>query len=260
MKFYKILICIFIIFLLLALVFKSGFFNISQVELQKNNAECINDQNFLADIKLKGENIFLLKEQKINTTILFKFICVKNVIIEKQFPNKVKIIVNERIGIARVYNFKQESLIDLKSFEASSASSAALIDWSVPSKQKGEDFILDEEGIIFTQNNGNYLPNLYISDQILQIGTKIKNIDFDKVSLLFNKLPQMNINITQVKTNEHNFQILNEPKIVFSLKKDVLLQLASLQLILDKAKIDNRNMEIVDLRFDKPVVKYLPKK
>lgn len=260
MKFYKILICIFVIIILLALVFKSGFFNISHIELQKNNVNCINDQNFLSDIKLKSENIFLFNEKNINTKILLKFICVKNIIIEKKFPNGVKIILNERKGLARVSEFKSETLINLKDFEATSASSTALIDWSVSHEQNNENFILDNEGIIFAQSNDNYLPNLYIANQILQIGTKLKNIDFNKVSLLFNKLPQMNINITQVKINELNFQILSEPRIVFSLEKDVLLQLASLQLILDKAKIDNINMEIVDLRFDKPVVKYLPKK
>lgn len=257
---YKVLIFIFVILIFFALIFKFGFLNISQVELERNNAECINNQNILSEIKIKGENIFLINEQNIKEKILSKYICVKDVILEKKFPNQLKIIINERKGLAMVSSFVNTSLINLKDFEATSASSTAIIDWSLPSKSANEDFILDDEGMIFTQNNGNYLPNLFISNQILQIGNRIRNIDFNKVSLLFNKLPQMNINITQIKINEHNFQILSEPKIVFSLEKDVLLQLASLQLILDKAKIDNRNMETIDLRFNKPVVQYLPKK
>ncbi|KKS13713.1 MAG: hypothetical protein UU67_C0020G0034, partial [Candidatus Daviesbacteria bacterium GW2011_GWB1_41_5] len=54
--------------------------------------------------------------------------------------------------------------------------------------------------------------------------------------------------------------IFAQYKVILSLQKDIPLQLASLQLITEKAKIDGRLIEVVDTRFNKPVVVYAPKK
>lgn len=260
MNFYKIVIYILFVIIVISLFWKSNFLNIKQVQIEKNNALCLNDQKILSEFKIKDENILIINEKDIKEKILLKFICVKNIFFEKKFPNKLKIIINERKGLANISNYKNNNLIDLKDLEASSSSGAALIDWSFIPLEEKENFIIDDEGVIFTKQDKNNLPFLYISNQIFEIGKKIENIDFGKVSLLFMKLPQMNINFTQAKLNEHNLQVLSEPKITISLEKDILKQLASLHLILEKAKIDERTMDIIDLRFDKPVVTYLPKK
>lgn len=42
----------------------------------------------------------------------------------------------------------------------------------------------------------------------------------------------------------------------FNLEKEVHLQFASLQFILWRAKIEGKNLKTIDLRFDKPVVRY----
>ncbi|MBI4038755.1 hypothetical protein HY384_02235 [Candidatus Daviesbacteria bacterium] len=51
----------------------------------------------------------------------------------------------------------------------------------------------------------------------------------------------------------------NNPRIIFRLSNSLDVQLASLQLILGKAKIDGSRLEFIDLRFDKPVLKFTPK-
>ena len=56
------------------------------------------------------------------------------------------------------------------------------------------------------------------------------------------------------------FPQVDNPKVFFRLDNEIDLQLASLQLILEKAKIDERILEFIDLRFDKPIVRFAPKK
>lgn len=260
MKVYKNYVFLIILTILCVLLWKAEVLNIKKIVIEKNSAPCVDDQKLLSELKIKGELILLIDENNINKYILSKNICVKNIVLEKKIPDTVKIIINGRKGVARTVSFKNNLSINLKQLEATDSSQAALIDWSLPVSDSTDNFTVDDEGIVFAKNDENSLPFLYISDQMIQIGNKIKNIDFSKVALIFIKLPQMNINITQTKIIEHNLQILGENKIIISLEKDILKQLASLQLILEKARIDNRTMEMIDLRFDKPVVKYVLKK
>ncbi len=51
-----------------------------------------------------------------------------------------------------------------------------------------------------------------------------------------------------------------DPKIIFRLDSQIDIQLASLQLILTEAKIDLKELTFIDLRFDKPIVRFAPKK
>ena len=74
---------------------------------------------------------------------------------------------------------------------------------------------------------------------------------------------KMGISVNESFLNDSFFIIKDETsviKVIFRLKNEVDIQLASLQLILDKAKIDEKELEFIDLRFDKPVVRYAPKK
>lgn len=258
MNFYRIIIFIILIIISISLFWKSGFLNIKKIEIEKYNVLCLDDQKLLSEFKIKDENILFINEDNLNKKILLKYICIKNISFEKQFPDKIKLIINGRKGLANISIYQNKALIDLKILEATASSEAALIDWSINPLLENENFIINDEGIIFAKQDKNNLPFLYIPNQILEIGRKINDINFRNVLSVFTRLPQMNINFTQSKLNEHNLQVLSEPKIIFSLEKDVLKQLTSLHLILEKAKIDNKNMEIIDLRFDKPVVKYLP--
>lgn len=260
MNFRKIIIFLIVIFIFLILLWKVELFNVKKIEVEKNNDKCLEKQNILSEFNLKNKNIFLINEEEINKNILKKYICIKKVYLEKKFPSTIKIIINERKGLARVVNYKKQNLLSFKDLEATASSQTALLNWSFLNSSESGNFIVDDEGLIFDQNVENNLPIIFIPEQILEIGKKINNIDFSKVALLLNKLVQMNIYVTQTQITEKNLQMKNEQKLVFSLEKDILKQIASLHLILDKAKIDDTTMEIIDLRFDRPVVKYVPKK
>lgn len=73
---------------------------------------------------------------------------------------------------------------------------------------------------------------------------------------IYNKLISLNLEIKKVSTLAKNDLLVEGTyKIYFSLEKNIDFQLASLQLILNKAKIESDKVEYIDLRFERPVIK-----
>ena len=68
--------------------------------------------------------------------------------------------------------------------------------------------------------------------------------------------------MTGIKIENNNLIVLTDPILLFTLSKtrdsqdSIYNTLISLQLILNKAKMEGKLIKIVDLRFDKPVVEY----
>ena len=76
---------------------------------------------------------------------------------------------------------------------------------------------------------------------------------------IFDKTKSLGIEIKQAWLRENILVTETIPKMIFKLD-NVDSQLASLQLILSEAKIESKELEIIDLRFDKPVIKFAPEK
>lgn len=113
-----------------------------------------------------------------------------------------------------------------------------------------EAFLLDEEGAIFSGTTSATLK-IFLSE---------KNINFKNILAILNKIKIFGIEVGEVVVAGTNLMINSTPKIVLDLNRDLSLQIASLQLILQQAKIDEEAAEFIDLRFDKPVVRFAPKK
>lgn len=92
---------------------------------------------------------------------------------------------------------------------------------------------------------------------------KVKISVFGKQSIgeraaqkIYNKLISLNLEIKKVSVSSKNDLLVEGTyKIYFSLEKNIDFQLASLQLILNKAKIESDKVEYIDLRFERPVIK-----
>lgn len=113
-----------------------------------------------------------------------------------------------------------------------------------------EAFLLDEEGAIFSGT----------TSATLKIYSETKNINFKNILAILNKVKIFGIEVGEVVVTQNSLTINSMPKIVLDLSRDLSLQIASLQLILQQAKIDEEAAEFIDLRFDKPVVRFAPKK
>lgn len=213
------------------LIFFSGFFIVKSVDLI-GELSCVDNRQLLASIDIVGLNIFLTDSSRIEKTFKTNFSCVKSVKIIRKFPKTILVQVSRREPRANLYIIKDTSI---------EATSSAI----------EESFLLDEEGVIFSGTAPEMPMKIYSSR---------KNINFRNILAILNKIKVFGIEVMEAVETENILLINSSPKIVFDLSKEIDAQTASLQLILAKAKIDEETAEFIDLRFDKPVVRFAPKK
>ncbi len=106
------------------------------------------------------------------------------------------------------------------------------------------------------------IPRIYFYDKNISLGNKLDKSLKDSLKIL-DKIRTFGVNIKDTRVLNDLFLIYPQegwPKIIFRMDDKVDIQLASLQLILEKTKIDNKELEFIDLRFDKPIVKFAPGK
>ncbi|KKS71196.1 MAG: hypothetical protein UV41_C0004G0020 [Candidatus Daviesbacteria bacterium GW2011_GWA2_42_7] len=226
---------------------------INKIEVTINNAVCTTEEGLRVESGLPGSNILFISEETVRRKLFDKFICIKDVSLKRQFPSVVKLTVDGRVAIAGLMTHKGIRM------EATPSSQSALLDWSTP-QLTSQPFLVDDQGVLFAQFQGEDLPKLFLPEQTVKVGQRLDEGLFKKISTVFTETRKYEINISEAEVLDQDFLVLSPRKIAFSLKRDILKQLVSLQLILQKAKIDESMIETVDLRFDKPVVKFLPKK
>lgn len=245
----RLLVSTFIILLILALFFTYRFniFLIKFVEVQIEKINCANVNQIKDFVNLNGQNFLFLDSSKTEDYIKKKFVCIKSVAIAKYFPNKVKLVASGREPVAILIT--SSSML---------ASSSAMFDSSTGS----ENFVIDNEGVIYSRSIDQInVPRIYISESVLNIGDQLKSIFIQNALKILEKAKIFGVEVKETKIDAENIFLVNGfPRMIFKLSSNVDIQLASLQLILQKAKIDDVKIEFIDLRFDKPVVKIAPKK
>lgn len=237
---YLIPIALLIIGVFLAI--KLNLFTIKKIEVKTEGNLCIDENQLKISSALLGQNFFLINSSKIEQNLMQKFYCLKSVSLSKRLPNAVTIQVSERQPIAILINLKEKIATTSGLIESIATPSA---------EQIGNSYLIDNEGVIFAKaNDENNIPKVYNQED---------NLNANLLKILI-KAKTFGVQI-QTSWISDGFLITHPPpKIIFDLNNQVDIQLASLQLILDKAKIDSETLEFIDLRFDKPVVRYAPKK
>lgn len=258
------------VLLLILSIFKVGLLQIKKIVIETNNSNCVSADILQLELGLKDKNILLLDESGIRKKIMVQHFCVSDVKVERKFFGIVKLTVSQRNPWAKITTFSSNKLMTLADIDNSSASSAALLDWSF-STPTSPSLISDEGGFIFEQGDNENLPIIFWQENDLKIGQQLDNELFLKIDTIFNKLhePQFVVEdngvsnklldtgeIPLIRVADGYLQIKTKPLVIFSLEKDIIRQLASLQLILQKAKINSGTMDLIDLRFEKPVVNY----
>ncbi len=244
---------ILILLILIVLVFPSGLFNVKMIDASLNgNLNCVSADQLKKESKLLGVNIFFVDRLSNVKNIKAGFICIKEIKLTKNFPDKVNLDVMGR-----------ESRVRLLVLNKMATTSAILENISTPSAKIVQTaYLADEETIFAKEINQDSDSQIYLPGLDLSLGKKIGETIKKSISIL-EKLKTFGLS-TQTTQLVNEFLIIfpseSQPRIIFSLEKDNNLQLASLQLILEKAKIDKESMEFIDLRFDKPIVRFAPKK
>lgn len=225
---------------LIIILLKSDLFTIRQAEIETSNLGCADKDQIKNIAPIQGQNFFALDEKKLAKDLSEKFICIKDVNLLKTLPNKVKIEVRGRDPAVILASLDQP--------------------FSTPSAdEKLAGYLADNDGVVFAKNTGDLTsPTVYHANLDISLGKKLEVLGqilkiLDKIKILGIETPDNLINDDDFWVNPYT-----TPKIIFRLNDKIDIQLASLQLILDKAKIDSEKLEFIDLRFDKPVVQFAP--
>lgn len=248
------LIAVILLFLPIFYFIFSKFLIINEISIKLNNINCVDEEGIKGNLGILGRNILLINFNGLEDKLKSKYICIKGVNFGKQFPDKVLLQVSGRNPVLVITSLQVEasSSGQLNFSEIFSTSSAQI---------KGEPFLVDNEGVIYSKfSEGLNLPSLNLVGEDIALGQKMDQEVVQKMEKVIDKTRELNLNVQTLIMIPDKYLVIDvQPRLLFSLEKDVETQLASLQLILDKAKIDDMAIEFIDLRFEKPVVKYLPK-
>ncbi len=218
------------------LFFDSKFFEIKNIQVNLDKKDCTSEEDIKKISEAAGKNIFFVDIGAMRSNLRQKFLCLKEVKLSRKPPNGLIIDANTRTP--------QALLIISKSEESSSAAG----------------LVVDEDGIIFSKNLPNIsVPKIYLTAQDLTLGSKLDEGVVKNAINILNKLKRMGMEIKEAKIYSQTMLFIDaNPKIYFSLEASPDFQLASLQLILTEAKI-KEEVEFIDLRYSRPIIKYVAK-
>ena len=248
------IIPVLLVLILLYLFLKSGIFNIKHVDVQASQLGCADENQVRNSANLTGQNFFLINSTKVENDLKKNFFCIKSSSVSRSLPDRVKLQVFAREAVAQLVTLKEKE-----------ASVSSLINIATPSARQVQDFYrVDGESVVFLKDTFELsIPKIYIYDPGISLGKRLGGDLIGNSLKILEKVKSLGIEIKESWIYD-NFFIINSEvsklKIIFRLNEKLDVQLASLQLIVDKAKIDLKEFEFMDLRFDKPVVRFAPEK
>lgn len=188
---------------------------ISEDILQKESASWLN------------YSIFIFPQDEEEIRILAKFPILEKFQIVRKFPHELNITFKER---------KQAAVI----------------------KARNGEFIVDENAYVFSQSNENiHAPVFEDLGNSWEIGEKMDYEMFSFALQIVSLFPELNLIPAHFNFENQNDLVIetdNNLKCYFDTQKDLELQFATLQILLDNAKIEGRTYQKIDLRFVRPIV------
>ncbi len=222
----------FFFILLTAAVFIGLYFLNDGIKIKK--IEVINSgSNILGLDELKKTSLIFLNEKETVDFILKKNPLIKDVKIEKKFPSTLilKLTYDRTLAVLVVNNGY---------------------------------FNLSEQGKIISKSRkmNDSLPkiNFYqkLNFQFYNAGDSISFQDIKNGLFFMKSLNDLNLKVDNLDINGIDVLLfkLNDKKIIFSSVKDRELQIYQLEQIIKQFKIEGKSFKEIDLRFDKPVVRF----
>lgn len=267
-----VVLAVILVLLVLSIFFLitfSGISNIKNIEIKLSQVNCATESQIRNQSDVLGQNILFVKKTQVEKNLTEKFICLKNVSLVKNSFDKVTLEVTGRVPTALVSLIKIEdqnlspNMINISTSSAEASISAI---WNLP---PAEGLMVDDQGVVFSKGDGLNLPRLLfwneemskLSPLEIKIGKKIDQSIINKSVQILEKIKTLGIYSSEARIYSLKTLLINtNPKLIFSLEREIDLQLAALQLIKSKAKIGDEEIEMIDLRFDKPIIRYTPKK
>ncbi len=235
---------------------ESKILNVRDVNVHLDQIGCAKPDEIVSLSQIKGQNIFIINSADIEKKIKEKYLCVRDIKLLKKLPDRIQIIVSGRAPVAALISLgleetSQSAILDIRFMATAS---------TIPINST--QLLVDSEGVIYSQTSENSnIPKIYFWASNLKLGKKLEDNIIKKSLTILDKLKEFRVTVKDAKIiSQKNLVVETKENLVlgFLLTGNIDIQLASLQLILEEAKIKDVKMESIDLRFEKPVVKYAP--
>ncbi len=250
---------------------------VTNFEVKATNLTCTDQEQIAQFLRSNPVNYFSINQGKLNLSLREKFFCIGRSQFKPTYPDKLFVEVWGREGAFAVTEISTEGnfnpvvlLPDLLPNATESTQAVApvkLIDDVLKEAKTASEsatFLVDNEGMVFDRLEDQInFPKILILGIKLEIGRIIPDNTIEKVKDVSGKLQAINIPTDNLYVLGDKLIIDSSPRVIISLNKRLDYQTASLQLILTQAKMNSdpgktgsNNIESIDLRFDKPVIRY----
>ena len=247
----RILLFITILGIVVLFIIQSVVFKVSTVSYEKKNADCF-DNKAQSLFNLEGKSILFLDITKTKDDLKKKYLCIEDITLTKKYPKSVLVIIQGQTP----------SLDFLPTFGDGSLDALATLSGTL----KKQYYITSNKGLIFKtmESSPSGIPLIFYSgSRALKVGDNLGSLASNTKAII-TRLQELSVPMFELKLQENYLEVQSDnPKlIIFDTQGDFSRELASLQLILQAGKMNSGQlpMERVDLRFEKPVINYSPKR
>lgn len=251
-KLFRLLLKIFLISSGLLLI-STSFLNIDLLKINYIYIHTDKEIEGKTIIALSQKNIFLIDSKAIKKSITRENPDVDNVVVKKNFFGSLSIFITFRKPIAVAVNG-----ILTENYYQPDASVSAEIKYGFERKDDN-DYFIDLKGHLFGKEEGSELPIVGVNLQNKKTGDSMAEPEVLFMLSVLNSLYSSGENPTWIASKENKVAVLMSDGsfVIFDSKNDLDYQLSSLQIIRNRFRIEGRKFEYLDLRFQKPVVKFL---
>ena len=233
--------------------------------LQLDDLTCADEIKIKQALEKEKIKFYWLQSQEIEKKLRQQFPCISDSVIEREFPKGVKVTLSGRkpLAVFRVTQKLTPSPLPIEVLEATPSTIEAKPSPS-PSAQVivtfGETFLIDGKGVGFAKGFREDLPLVNFVTNRFDIGDSIGAEVIAHILEVIEFFQKQGISIQSLELDQDKLTVKTAEEIVFSVTDGLERQGASLQLIWKQAKMNSKSVVKIDLRFDKPVVIYVPEK
>lgn len=201
-----------------------------------------------------GKSIFFVDQKLLRQEILSHFYTFEEAAIQKSYPNRLLLILTPRIPVAEIDVWSATASAFLSSDEAGP-------EMGDLEQEPRLRFISDEKGYLFAQAaSSSAIPvvKIFLNEEV-KIGDRLEEKRIKTALAIIKELQIWQIKVREiglVGLESIPVRLQDQTLVIFSSHKDVQAQVASLQAIITRHRMEKRGARQIDLRYTKPVVKY----
>lgn len=218
--------------LFLYLIFASSFFRVQklQIAVQGKTPEVSlspEEVRKMVEGEILGRNIFWFKGGKIERKLKSRYLTIEEIVWERNLPHTVEMKIHLRRPLA---------LLEGK---------------------EGGSFLVDKDGLLFYSREKSSLPLIKIPKP-LSLGERIGG---EKINLFLSALwalRSQEVEVTDIRLKEDYLvlKVKDGPQVLLSKNWKEKEEVEKLTRILRNFTVQGRSLSLVDLRFERPVVRY----